>query len=216
MYGSDTDASDKFGISVSVDGNYAIVGAEGGNGGKGSAYIFYKSSGTWAQQAKLVASDAQADDKFGEYSCISGDYAIVGAPSEDTGSSQAGSAYIFKRTGTSWVEQAKIQASDKATSDYFGKSVAILGDYAFIGSPYNDDNGSQSGSTYVFLRNGTTWSQQDKLIASDAANGYEFGLGLSMSGDYAIVGANGTTTRQGSAYIFKSCLLYTSPSPRDP
>ena len=85
-------------ISVGMDGNYAIVGAQQGDSGNGSAYIFYKSGTTWSQQAKLVASDKANDDVFGDDVDISGDYAIVGArQNDDNGASNSGSVYIFKR-----------------------------------------------------------------------------------------------------------------------
>ena len=102
MSTDDHAAADQLGYSVSIDGNYAVVGAaqeSTGGAAAGAAYIFYKSGTTWSQQSKLVASDAQANDQYGEASSISGDYAIVGSPYEDAGGSAAGAAYVYKRDG---------------------------------------------------------------------------------------------------------------------
>ena len=208
---SDGAVGDWFGDSVSISGDYAIVGANGDdvNGSNsGSAYIFKRDDTTWSQQAKLTASDGNASDWFGDSVSICGDYTIVGAPTDDVnGMVDSGSAYVFLRSGTSWSQQQKLTASDGAASDFFGKSVSISGDYAIVGAHYDDDNGADSGSAYIFKRDGTTWSQQDKLTASaDGAAGDYFGWSVSVSGDYAIVGANGDDDKgsaSGSAYILK-------------
>ncbi len=205
---SDGEAEDWFGSSVSISGNYAIVGAHGvdDNGSKsGSAYIYYRSDTGWTEQAKLTASDGAYEDHFGGSVSISGDYAIIGAVDDDDNGYESGSAYIFYRSGSSWTEQAKLTASDAQVSDWFGGSVSISGDYAIVGAPGVDDNGNNSGSAYIFHRSGSSWVQQTKLTASDAAEGDYFGYSVSISGDYAIIGAfkdddNGTDS--GSAYIF--------------
>ena len=201
-------AEDYFGYSVSISGDYAVIGAYGDddNGaGSGSAYIFYRSGTTWTQQAKITAPDGVADDRFGCSVSISGDYAVIGAWGKDDNGEDSGSAYIFYRSGTSWSEQAKIIASDGATEDWFGYSVSISGDYAVIGAYYDDDNGYESGSAYIFHRSGTSWTQQAKLTALDAAAYDWFGYSVSISEDYTVIGAhwdddNGANS--GSAYIF--------------
>lgn len=205
---SDGAAYDRFGCSVSISGDYAIVGAclDDDNGDwSGSAYIFYFDGISWTEQQKLTASDGAAGDKFGRVS-ISGDYAIVGADNDDDNGSNSGSAYIFKRDGISWTEQAKLLASDGAASDYFGLSVSVCGDYAIVGAYFDDDNGDDSGSAYIFKRDGASWIEQAKLTASDGAAEDLFGNSVFIGGDYAILGAgcdddNGTSS--GSAYIFK-------------
>ena len=153
-------------------------------------------SGAWTQQQKLTASDAAAVDWFGYSVSISGDYAVVGARNHaQGGNSDSGAAYVFVRSTSSdtWSQQAKLTASDVGADDEFGTSVSIDGDYAIIGAPQNDDAGSNSGSAYVFVRSGTTWTQQAKLTASDEATGDKFGWSVSISGDKAIVGAAQTT-----------------------
>jgi len=210
LLAADGAASDEFGISVSISGDYAIVGAymdDGINGiNSGSVYIFYYDGTNWSEQAKLTASDGAADDRFGRSVSISGDYAIVGADGDDDNGSYSGSAYIFERSGTNWSEQAKLLASDGNTSDYFGWSVSISGDYAVVGAAWDDDNGSDSGSAYIFKRYSTNWSEQAKLTASDGADIDYFSYSVSISGDYAIVGAYADDdygVDSGSAYIFK-------------
>ncbi len=153
MLASDGDAGDRFGYSVSISGDYAIVGAylDNDNGSfSGSAYIFHRDGTSWSQQAKLTASDGVTNDVFGFSVSVNGDYAIVGAFIDDDNGSNSGSAYIFKRDGTNWHEQFKLTASDAAASDHFGTSVSISGDYAIVGANWDDDNGTNSGSAYIF------------------------------------------------------------------
>jgi hypothetical protein len=104
----------------------------------------------WYEQAKLLASDGAAGDGFGYSVCISGDYAVVGANGDDDNGSNSGSLYLFKRDGTSWNEQTKLTASDGASGDLFGTSVSISSGYIMAGANMNDDDGSDSGSAYVF------------------------------------------------------------------
>ena len=117
--------------------------------------------------------------------------------------------------GTEWgdapvvIERQTLLASDGAAYDYFGNSVSISGDYAIVGAPYDDDKGSTSGSAYIFRRDGTNWSEQQKLLASDGAAVDYFGESVSISGDYAIVGAkydDDKGTNSGSAYMFGKTL----------
>jgi len=213
---SDIEGNDRFGYSVSIssDGDTAIVGAyaeDTGGSNAGSAYIFTRSGTTWSQQAKIQASDIEANDWFGWSVSISGDgdTAIVGARFEDTTATDAGSAYIFTRSGTTWSQQAKIQASDAQASDYFGSIVSISsdGDTAIVGTQYEDTGGGDAGSAYIFTRSGTTWSQQAKIQASDIQGNDYFGQSVSISsdGNTAIVGAqyeDTTASNAGSAYIF--------------
>ena len=121
---------------------------------------------------------------------------------DDDNGSASGSAYVFVRSGTTWTEQQKLTASDGAASDWFGFSVSISGDIAIVGA-YKDDSGQ--GSTYVFVRSGTTWTEQQKLTASDGAASDSFGRSVSISGDTAIIGAFGDDddgSNSGSAYVF--------------
>jgi hypothetical protein len=166
----------------------------------------FKRNGTaWTEQAKITASDGAAYDYFGISVAISCDYAVVGAQYADGAGSQSGSSYIFKRNGTAWTEQAKITASDGAAGDLFGWNVAISGDYAVVSALWDDDAGLNSGSAYIFKRNGTAWTEQAKITASDGAAGDGFGTSVAISGDYAVVSACGDDDaglNSGSAYIY--------------
>jgi len=217
---SDAAASDYFGVSVSVSGDTAVIGANGddhaGGTDAGSAYVFVRSGGVWTQQAKLTASDAAASDVFGFSVSVSGDTAVIGANYDDhAGGGNAGSAYVFVKPSGGWqnmTQTAKLTASDAVADDYFGYSVSVSGDTAVIGA-YSDTHagGGQAGSAYVFVGAGGVWSQQTKLTASDAATGDYFGLSVSVSGDMAVVGADGDDHagggQAGSAYAFDlNCL----------
>ena len=199
---SDATAYDELGGSVAVSGETAVVGApldDDVTADSGSAYVFVRSGGTWSQQAKLTASDPASDDGFGHSVTLSGDTIVVGAPSDDDGGINSGSTYVFVRSGTSWSQQAKLTASDPAGDDWFGNSVTLSGDTAVVGAPLDDDVAADSGSAYVFVRSGTSWSQQAKLTASDAGGHWAYlGWSVALSGDTAVVGA----IADDSAYVF--------------
>ena len=205
---SDGSVGDQFGISVSVSGDTAIVGAnfDDDNGDdSGSAYIFTRAGSNWSQSAKIKPSDGVTGEQFGYSVSVSGDTVIVGAWEDNDNGSDSGSAYIFTRTGSTWSEQAKIKPSDGSMDDQFGISVSVSGDTAIVGANGDDDNGTDSGSAYVFTRTGSNWSQQAKIKPSDGSVGDQFGISVSVSGDTAIVGANfddDNGEASGSAYIF--------------
>ncbi len=194
-----------FGYSVSIAGDTAVIGAkdDSDNGSQsGSAYVFIRDgSGNWSQQAKLTANDGAAGDLFGISVSIDGDTAIIGAIDDDNGN-QSGSAYVFVRDGSgNWSQQAKLTEDDGTAFTWFGISVSIAGDTAVIGAFQDDDNGNQSGSAYVFVRDGSgNWSQQAKLIADDGAAGDRFGISVSIARDTVVIGAPGRNP--GSAYVF--------------
>ena len=205
---SDGAVQDLLGRSVAADGDTAIVGATFGDGNEvnsGSAYVLVGSGSTWIEQAKLTASDGAGTDFFGESVSVSGDTAVVGAYYDDDGAGDSGSAYVFVRNGSSWSEEAKLTASDGAAYDLFGGSVSVSGDTAVVGAPYDDDNGGGSGSAYVFVRSGGTWTEQQKLTASVGSAVDYFGCSVSLSGDTAVVGAtygDGNEVDSGLAYVF--------------
>jgi hypothetical protein len=201
-------ANDEFGWSVAVDGNTAVVGAhydDDKGSDSGSAYVFARSGSAWNLQAKLTANDGAGGDQFGNSVAVDGDTALIGAYHDDDNGADAGSAYIFTRSGNTWSQQAKLIAGDGAGGDFFGWSVALVGNTAVIGARLDDDNGFNSGSAYVFTRNGNTWSQQAKLIAGDGAGRDQFGWSVAVDGDTAVIGArqdddNGSNS--GSTYVF--------------
>ena len=205
---SDGAVDDQFGVSITISGDTAVVGAyqdDDKGTDSGSAYVFVRSGTTWSQQAKLTASDGAAGDRFGVSIAISGDTAVVGAYQDDDKGTDSGSAYVFVRSGSTWPQQAKLTAIDGAAVDEFGGYVTISGDTAVVGAREDDDAGQASGSVYVFVRSGTTWSQQAKLMAGDGAAGDEFGVSVDISGETLVVGSWGDDdkgTSSGSAYVF--------------
>ena len=240
---SNADSGDLFGWSVAISDNTLVVGAIGEASSAagdqannsaaftGAAYVFTRSGTTWSQQAYLKASNANAVDNFGTSVAISGDTLVVGAIEEDSdGTSEgdnsannAGAAYVFSRSGTTWTQQAYLKASNADAGDRFGTSVAISGDTLVVGASGEDsratggeadDSAGGAGAAYVFTRNGTTWSQQAYLKASNAESSDSFGFSVAISGDTLVVGAIGEDSSvsggeaddsaggAGAAYVF--------------
>ena len=203
---SDGATGDLFGSSVFIDGEYGVVGAywDDDNGtNSGSVYVFHNDGNGWRQETKLTAGEGA--DNFGVSVSLSGDYLIVGAHQDDDSGSNSGSAYVLLRNGSSWTQQTKLTAGDGVAGDFFGYSVSIDGDYAIVGAHLDDDNGINSGSSYVFHRNGSSWTQEAKLTAGDGAKADNFGYSVSIGGARAIVGAHlddDNARESGSAYVF--------------
>jgi hypothetical protein len=140
---------------------------------------------------------------------IDGNTALIGAYGDDDNGDYSGSAYIFRFNGSTWVQEAKLLASDGAAYDYFGYSVAIYGNTALVGAESDDDNGSSSGSAYIFRFNGSTWVEKPKLLAPDGAAWDDFGHSVAIDGNTALVGAYGDDDKgdsSGSAYVFPATV----------
>ncbi len=193
---SDAASENFFGFSVAVSGSTAVVGAYAKNSGTGAAYVFVRSGSTWTQQAELTASDAVSGDVFGHSVAVSGSTVVVGAQNKN---STAGAAYVFVRSGSTWTQQAELTASDAASGDLFGFSVAVSGSIVVVGAPIKN---SDRGAAYVFGQSGSTWTQQQELTASDAASCDHFGWSVSASGSTAVVGAPCKNSGTGAAYVF--------------
>ena len=202
LTGSEATSNDYFGYSVALssDGTTALVGSWGNQ----AAYVFTLVDGNWTQQQKLTASDGGLNDDFGQYVALSGDgnTALIGAIYRNH---QTGAAYVYNRSGTTWTLQQELAPANNG-ADGFGNSVALSGDgnTALVGSPLDN---SSKGAAYVFTRNGTTWTQQQFLIAPDGQTGAQFGgaVALSSDGTTALIGGWGTAVTvaaQGSAYLF--------------
>jgi hypothetical protein len=223
--------------ATGVNGNQSDNGASYA----GAAYVFVRSGATWSQQAYLKASNTGADDYFGYAVAVSGDTVIVGAMGESSGATgvngnqadnsapSAGSAYVFVRSAGAWTQQAYLKASNTGAEDFFAWSVALSGDTAVIGAWGEDSNASgvngnqtdnsapSSGAAYVFIRNGTTWTQQAYLKASNTGASDRFGWSVALSGETVVVGADGEASsatgingsqsnnnagQSGAAYVF--------------
>jgi Ca2+-binding RTX toxin-like protein len=200
---SDGATRDNFGYSVAINGDTAVVGAnltDDDGEFSGSAYLFSQSADGWVETAKLTASDASAGDALGSSVAVAGDIVLIGATGDDDNAPHSGSAYVFSRSGDSWLETAKLTASDAAAGDYFGYSVAMLDGTLLVGAPFDDVDGV--GSVYVFTRNGDTWIESAKLAASDSLGGEQFGISVAAERDTVVVGASGDSGYMGAAHVF--------------
>jgi hypothetical protein len=179
----------------------------------GAAYVFVRSGTAWSQQAYLKASNTGANDYFGTSVAVSGDTVIIGANGEnssttginstpDEGAATSGAAYVFVRSGTTWSQQAYLKASNTGAGDSFGYSVAVSGETVVVTAIGEDSSStginstpdesvSRAGAAYVFVRSGTTWSEQAYLKASNTGANDEFGSSVAVSGNTVAVGASG-------------------------
>lgn len=212
LVASDAAAGDVFGISVAIDGNTALVGADlddDGGENTGSVYVYVNSDGEWHEQAKLTAADASDVDIFGVRVAISGETALIAArrDDDDVKGPDTGSAYVFVRSGTTWTQQAKLTADDAEPRDLLGFAVALEGDLAIITAAMEDESGLNAGAAYVFAGSGSTWTQQQKLFSDDAADNDVLGASVALSNAVAVVGAPTSIIdprgRAGSAAIFE-------------
>ncbi len=212
---SDGMSDDAFGISVSLSGNRAIVGASSDDDKgtiSGSAYIFELQGDDWIEVAKLTASDGEAFNEFGRAVSLSGDRALIGSAINDAKGESSGAAYLFELQSNTWNQIAKLTASDGSAEDRFSFAVSLLGDRALIGAIADDDNGQSSGSAYVFERVNGEWIETEKILASDGAGHDSFGNAVSLSTGKAIIGAFGNDDNgdySGSAYVY---VIDDSPS----
>ena len=208
----DGEDGDALGVAVALSGDTALLGANGDTTargfGAGSAYVFVRSGATWSAQAKLEASDASASDVFGYSVSLDGDTAAVGALYDDTPQgTDAGSAYVFVRSGTSWTQEVRLSPSDGARGDFFGHAVAVQGDTLLVGAPYHSPPaGLNAGSAYVYVRRGSAWAFVSRLDARDGAATDQLGRAVALDGDTALVGAflagTGAGVDVGAAYTF--------------
>ena len=213
LVASDGGAGDKFGSGIQIDEDYIVVGSHVHDYNEhdiGAAYVFKRNGSTWHEQQKLLASDGQEEDEFGGSVSLDGDYIVIGAAMDEKSGANHGASYVFKRDGTNWIEEQKLTASDGESGDDFGVRVSIDEKIIAIGAWKDVHNGSRSGSAYIFERDGTTWVEEQKLVASDAASGDWFGHSLILDGNYMIIGAPGDESHTGSAYIFTIPIIEVS------
>ena len=207
---SDGAAGDQFGLTVSIGGDLAVVGAHrdddaGGSSGSAYVYRFDSEGGRWNEEAKLTASDADGGDRFGISVSLSNDRIAIGARGNDDAGNDTGSAYIFRsEDGGIWIEEAKLTASDATAGDLFGRAVSLSLDTVVIGASGNEDAGNNSGSGYIFRRNDIEWFEEAKFTASDASDGNNFGFSVAVAGDSAVIGTRNPNgeSQSGAAYVF--------------
>lgn len=202
---SDVQRGDQFGYSVAISGTTAVVGAPGANFGGGAGYVFTESGGTWSQVQKLSPTETNPLE-CGRSVALSPATILMGAPAENSDQYQ-GEAFVFTESGGTWSEAQQLQASDGAAVDNFGVSVALSEGNALIGALNAAVGGSHQGAAYLFGESNGTWSQTQKLTASDGAAQDDFGAWVSLDGATALVGAPGASVNgnayQGAAYVYE-------------
>jgi hypothetical protein len=196
-----------YSVSISADGNTAIVGGNADNGSAGAAWVYTRSGGVWTQQgAKLVGSGAVGTANQGISVALSGDgnTAIVGGTQDN---SFAGAVWIYTRSGGVWTQQGpKLVGTGAAgTTPFQGRSVALSfdGNTAMVGGSSDNVN---AGATWVFTRSGSTWTQQgDKLVGTEATGttseqGYS--VSLSSDGNKAVIGGYADNDLAGAVWVW--------------
>ncbi len=208
-----------FGRSLAIDGNTLVVGSPGDNREatginppasnnnapqSGAVYVFTRVGSTWSQQADIKPSNTKIGANFGHSIAIDGDTIIVGADGEssdgsdplDESLSRSGAAYIYARTGNTWVEEDYLKASNLDEDDRFGWSVDVSGGTVIVGAFGEDSSGAQAsngsenaGAAYVFTRTGTNWSQQTYLKDRLLNENDKFGYSCAIDGDKIVIGA---------------------------
>jgi hypothetical protein len=208
---NDGSTYDEFGSAVALAGTTALIGAGmasvNGNQQQGAAYIFTESKGTWAQTAKLTASDAAAGEGFGDPIALNGTTALIGAGGATVDGKQAqGAAYIFAKSNGTWTQKAELTAKDGRPGDFFGTAVALENTRALIGAHFAAVSGQpEQGAIYLFTKSNDTWKQTQKITASDGMANDNFGLSVALDNVTALIGARGATVdnvEQGAAYFY--------------
>ena len=211
LFPTDPDAQHFFARSIDLSGDAVVVGSHRVTGmgtETGLAIVYREGESGWGVEAALEASDGTHSDAFGSAVGISGDLIVVGAPSAIGLNGGEGAAYVFRRDGAAWHEEAKLIASDGGWGDRFGEAVAIDGDVIAIGAPYDDDLASNAGAAYLFHDADGAWMQSAKVYSSNPQADGRFGLSVDIEGGLAIVGttygsANGISAGEACVYRLK-------------
>ncbi|MBL0335526.1 MAG: FG-GAP repeat protein [Chitinophagaceae bacterium] len=199
---------DHFGFSVSISGNFAIIGTPYDDLTKGSASIYQYNGSNWVFMQKLTDATGVSGDLFGNSVSISGNYAIAGAPyATNGGNIYQGAVCIFQFNGSNWVLMQKITDPAGAAGDLFGSSVSVSGIYTVIGAVGDDELTADQGSASVYIYNGSSWLFMQKITDATGASTDFFGTSVSVSNNYIVIGAPsdvvGTNNYQGSASIYQ-------------
>ncbi len=195
LTGAESQTDGRFGWSVDIAGTRMVVGApredHGGVTNAGAVYVYRRTDGVWIQRRKLTASDADQNDEFGWSVAVDGEAVVVGAPRDRHGSRQnAGSAYVFGREGSEWVEREKLTASDAAANSEFGYAVAVDGGRVLVGAPGGHFSPpEQVSSAHLFERDGEDWRAVKRLTGDGTTDRNRFGGRVALQGETAVVGA---------------------------
>jgi len=198
-----------FGMTVDIDGNTAAVGASGfrfSDFPLPVVCVYTREAANWTKEQCLSEEDEapNSDDGYGVIA-VSGNTLVVGAAFDVTNGVIGGAVYVYVRDGHTWSLQQKLFASDRANFDQFGIAVDIVGDTIVVGAHGDNDEGFQTGAVYVFRRNGTTWTEEQKLKASDAAPDSAFGSSVALSEQTIAIGAPSESSgalSSGAVYVF--------------
>src|SRR5437588_521914 len=205
---SDGTANSYFGSAAALNGSTALIGADGDNSFQGAAYLFTKSNGSWSEGQKLTASDGLPGDEFGYRVVLADNTLLVGAFTATVGGvASQGAAYVFNASNGTWSESQKLTASDGGLFDNFGASVALDGSTLVVGANGATVGGNPAqGAVYVFTESNGSWSERQRLTASDGTAVANFGNAVALDGSTALIGADASTVRgntyQGKAYLF--------------
>ncbi|MEM7516029.1 MAG: FG-GAP repeat protein, partial [Planctomycetota bacterium] len=204
----DASSADDFGRALVLSSDSLLVGAPGDDDvgvDAGSVYAYTRTGTSWNLDGEVRASDTAGGDEFGRALDLDGSLAIVGAPGDDDGALNAGSATILEQSAGQWAAVATLRPSSPGLTDAAGSSVALRGGLALLGTPFDDPSGSDSGSVTLFRQVGTQWPEVETLTASDGLLGDAFGSAVALGESEALVGAplsNGVGADSGSAYHF--------------
>ena len=198
----------RFGVRLAISGETLVIGAPGDslNGPlpQGSAYVFVRSGTQWSQQAKLIDPTGQPSDAFGTVA-IDGNTIVVGAiGSDDAGNAplNSGAAFVFVRSGTSWSLQQKLRADDEIGFARFGQAVAISGETILVGAPGSLTSRGLTGAVYAFDRIGTQWLQRQKIVDVNGLAEDNFGIGVAIDGNRALVAASKSSSPRTGKVLF--------------
>lgn len=192
-----------FGAVTAIWGDTVMVPASGLDEfytNSGAVYVFQKIDGTWTYSERLRASDAQIYALFGAPLVIEGETALIAAHGQYDG--QLGAVYVFERSEESWVETAKLTASDGHVGDRFGEGIDMDGDVAVFGAPRDEDAAEQAGSAYVFEKIDGVWTETQKLYASDFRRWQRFGDQVAVSDGTILVSAPGGNSGDGVGWVY--------------
>ncbi len=185
-----------YGRSVAVDGNRLAVGAifDGASASTmtGAVWVYEWNGTAWVPSDKLVVADGAANHRFGTAVALDADRLVVGAVEELNAGT--GRAYVFRKSGSSWIQEAKLLPSDGKTGDHFGAAVALDGVHVVIGAYRDDDEGADAGTVWRYRRSGTTWSLEQKMAPQELDIGDWLGLSVAVSSGRLAAGAMNETS----------------------
>ncbi len=221
LFASDPAPGDEFGFDVTIEGDLAAISApfDDDNGStSGSVYLFRRDgSGVWNEVDKVISSDGQNNDFFGQSVILSDGVLAVGASGESSAGGNSGAVYVFEDAGADdWLEIDKLVADDAFQGDQFGFDVDFDGDVIVVGVPLSDTSCGtflcNGGAVYVFRRNGQgTWDQEARIFPQDAVSSDFFGFAVGVSGDTVVASSvreDDAGNSAGAMYVFQR----TAPS----